>query len=138
MRKDTFDTGDLISICHFLDNWGDLVVAVTGFDQSERCLGSFVGSQDDIGFFASDGSVFVGLDYDGMTDKGSESVDMDTEFDFDKISFFDDGGIVWGGGIVSAYFIGADGGGEGQSFEYWFFVIDLRQFLIDLSISPEA
>lgn len=138
MGKDTFDTGDLIGIGHFLDDWGDFVVAVTGFDQSESGLGGFIGSQDDIGLFAGDGSVFVGLDYDGVADKGSESVDMDTEFDFDEISFFDDGGVFWVGGVVCAYFVGADGGGEGQSFEYWFFVIDLRQFFIDLSVCPEA
>lgn len=76
-----------------MDDFGDFVVEVSGLDEAEGGLGSFVGGKDDIGFFAGDGGVFVGLDDDCVGDEGCEAVDVDSEFDFDEISFFDVGGV---------------------------------------------
>ena len=39
---------------------------------------------------------------------------------------------------MSADLVDGDGCGEGHSFEDSFFIIDFREFLIDLVVAPEA
>ena len=41
-------------------------------------------------------------------------------------------------GIIAADLVGGNGGGEGDAFEYWFFIIDFVEFFIDEVVSPEA
>ena len=73
-----------------------------------------------------------------MGDKGGEPVDMDTKLDFNKVSFFDAGGVFLEGTVVATYFIGRDAGGEGESFENGFFIIDFGEVFVDLAVGPEA
>ena len=93
VRKHSLERTDLICVSNLLDDLSNLIVLVSGLDESDGGLSGFVGSKDDISFLSSDGSIFVRLDNDSMTSKGGKSVDMDTEFNFDKISFFDAGGV---------------------------------------------
>jgi hypothetical protein len=89
VRKHALQGSHLVSISHLLDDLSDLVVEVSGLDESECGLGSFVGSQDDVGLLSGDGSIFIGLDDDGVSNKGSEPVDMYSQLDFDEITFLD-------------------------------------------------
>ena len=73
-----------------------------------------------------------------MGDKSCESVDMHSEFDLYKVPFFDVGGIFLQGAKVATDLIDGDGGGEGESLENWFFIIDFGEFFIDEAIGPEA
>lgn len=93
MRKHSLEWADLIRVSNLLDDLSNLIVLVSWLDESESCLGSFVGSEDDISFLAGDGGIFVRLDNDSVTSKGGKSINMDTEFNFDKVSFFDASGI---------------------------------------------
>lgn len=136
--KNTFKRSDLICIGHFLDDLSHVVVDVSGFDESESSLGSFVSSEDDISFFSGDGGIFIGLDHDGVTDKSCESIDVHSEFDFDEISFFDVDGVFLKRSEVSTDFVDGDGGREGEAFEDLLFIIDLSEFFVDLAIGPEA
>jgi hypothetical protein len=111
---------------------------VSGLDESESGLGSFVGSQDDIGLLSGDGGIFIGLDNNGVTNEGSKAIDMYSEFDFDEITFLDVGGIFLKRGKISAYFVGGDGGRGGETLEDGLFIIDLVEIFIDLTVSPEA
>jgi hypothetical protein len=128
----------LVGITDLLDDFSDLVVEVSGLEESECGLGGFVGSKDDISLLASDGGVLIGLHDDGVGSKGCEAIDMCSEFNLDEVSLLDVGGIFLERGIVAADFVDGDGGGEGESLEDWLFVIDLRELLVDLAIRPEA
>ena len=138
VRKHTLQGSDLVGIRHLLDDLSDLVVEVSGLDEPECGLSSFVGSQDNVGFLSGDGSIFIGLDDDGVSNKGSEPIDVYSQLDFDEITFLDEGGVLLKGSKVTAYFVGGDGGGEGEALEDWFFIIDLGEFLVDLAVGPEA
>ena len=108
----SFQWIDFIGVADFLDNLSNFVVDVSWFDQSQSGLSSFVGSQDNISFFASHLCIFVWLNHDSMADESSETVDMDTELYFDEISLFDVCWIFREGAVISAYLVDGDGGGE--------------------------
>jgi hypothetical protein len=116
----------LVGITDLLDNFGHLVVGVSGLQESEGSLCSFVGGEDDVCLFASDGRIFIGLDDEGVCDEGREAIDMCSEFNFEEVSLLDGGGVFLEGRIIAADLIDGDGGGEGESLENWFFVIDFR------------
>ena len=63
---------------------------------------------------------------------------MYSKFYFDKISFFDVGGIFLKRWIVSTDLVDWDGSREGKSFENGFFIIDFGKFFVDETITPEA
>ena len=66
-----------------------------------------------------------------MTNKCGKSINMNSEFNFNKISFFDVGGIFLERCIVSTDLVDGDGGGRGESFEDRFFIVDFGEFLVD-------
>ena len=76
MGKHTFKRVHIISSSTFLDNLSDLVVEMSRLDQSEGSLCSFVGSKDDVCFFACDGCIFVRLHYHSVGSEGSKSIDV--------------------------------------------------------------
>ena len=121
-----------------MDNLGHLVVGVAGLDQPECGLGCLVCCEDDICLFAGDGGIFVGLNDEGVGGQGGKSIDMDSEFNFDEIPFLDGGGVLLEGRIVSADLVGGDGGGEGETLEDGFFIIDFGEFFVDETVAPEA
>ena len=63
---------------------------------------------------------------------------MDTEFDFDKISFFDRSWVFGEWWVVGTDFVNWDGGGEGQSLEGGLFVVDFVKLFIDKIITENA
>lgn len=138
MRKDSFQGSDLVSIGNLLDDLGDLIVVVSGLDESESSLSSFVGGQDDISLLSGDGGIFIGLDDNGVSNEGSKAINMHSEFDFNEITFLDVDRFFLERGKIAAYFVDGDGGGEGKTLEDRFFIIDLGEFLIDLAVGPEA
>lgn len=73
-----------------------------------------------------------------MASESGESVDMDSKFNFDKISFLDAGGVFLEGRVVSTDLIDGYGGGEGESLEDRFFIIDFGEFLVDETVTPQA
>lgn len=125
MGKDSLEGVNLIGIADLLNDLSHFVVSMSRLEESQSSLGGLVGSEDNVSFFASNGGVFVGLDNDGMCNKRGETVDMNSEFNFDEVSLLDVGGILLERGKVAADLIGGDGGGEGKSLESRFFVIDL-------------
>ena len=138
MGKNALEGTDFVCVSDLLDDLGNFVVLVSRLDQSDGGLGGFVGSEDDISFLAGDGGIFVGLDDDCVASEGSESVDMDSEFNFDEVSFFDAGGILLEGRVVSADLVDGEGGGEGESLEDGFFIINFGEFLVDEAVAPQA
>lgn len=123
--KDTLEGVNLIGIANFLNDFSHFIVSMSWLEESQSSLSSFVGSEDNVSFFASNGCIFVRLDNDGMSDKRGETIDMNSEFDFDEVSFLNVGGIFLERCKVSTNLVGGDGGGEGKSLESGFFVIDL-------------
>ena len=89
VRKHTFQRSHLISISDFLNDFGHVVVEVSGLDESEGSLSSLVGSQNDISLLSSNGSIFIGLDDDSVTNECGKAIDMYTKFDFDEVTFLD-------------------------------------------------
>ena len=89
VRKDTFKGAHLVRISDLLDHLSNLVVVVTWLDQAKGSLGGVVGSQNNIGFFASHWSILVRLDYQSMSNKSSEPVDMHSELDVEQVPFLD-------------------------------------------------
>ena len=138
MGKNALEGTDLVCISDLLDDLGDFIVLVSRLDESESGLGGFVGGKDDISFLAGDGGIFVGLDDDGVASKGGKSIDMDSELNFDEVSFFDAGGIFLEGRVVSADLVDGDGRGEGKSLEDGFFIINFGEFLVDEAVAPQA
>lgn len=124
VRKHTLHGMHLVGIADFLDHFRNLVVGVPWLEQSEGSLSSLVGGEDDVCLFASDGCIFIGLNDEGVCDEGREAIDVCSEFYFDEVSLLDGGGVFLEGRIIGADLIDGDGGGEGESLENWFFVID--------------
>ena len=128
----------VIGVCHFLDNFCHFVVGVAGFDQPQCGLGCFVCCQDNICLFACNGGIFVGLNHQGVGGQSCESINVDSKFNFDEVSFLDGGRILLKGWIVSADLISRDGGGEGKTLEDGFFIIDFWEFFVDETVAPET
>lgn len=63
---------------------------------------------------------------------------MNTEFDFDKISFLDGGWIFGEWWVMTTDFIDWDGGGEGQSLEGGLFVVNFVELFVDQVITENA
>lgn len=91
--KDTLEWVNLIGIANFLNDLSHFVVSMSWLEESQSSLSSFVGSEDNIGFFSSNGCIFVRLDNDGMCNKRGKTIDMNSEFNFDEVSFLNVGGI---------------------------------------------
>jgi len=89
VRQNSLERVHFIGIAHFLDNFCDLVVQMSRFDQSQGGLGGFVGSQDHIGLFTCHLGILVRLHNDGMCDEGGETIDVDSQLNFDQIAFLD-------------------------------------------------
>ena len=92
--KDTLKRVNLIGIANFLNDLSHFVVSMSWLEESQSSLSGFVGSEDNVGFFPSNGCVFVGLDNDGMCNKRGKTIDMNSEFNFDEVSFLNVGGIL--------------------------------------------
>ena len=101
-------------------------------------MGGFVGSKDDICLFTGDGSIFVRLNNQSVGSKRCESINVNSKFDLDKISFLDVDRVFLEWGEVSTDFVDGDGGGKGESFEDWFFIINFAEFFVDEVVAPEA
>ena len=86
MRKHTFQRSHLIGISNFLNDFSHIVVEVSGLDEPESSLSSLVGSQNDISLLSSNGSIFIGLDDNGVTNKCGKTINMYTQFDFDEVT----------------------------------------------------
>ena len=138
VRKHSFKRTDLIRISDLLDDFSDLIVLMSWLDKSESCLRCFISSKDDISLLSSDWSIFVRLNNNSMASESGKSVNMDSKFNFNKISFFDAGGILLKGRVVSTDLIDGDCGGEGESLEDRFFIINFGEFLVDETVTPQA
>lgn len=136
--QDSFQRGHLVRIADFLDGVGDLVVEISWLDQSDGSLGSFVGSKKDICLFAGHGSLGIGLDDNGVSSKGSKTIDMGSEFDLDKISFLDGSRLFGHGRVVAADLVDGDTGGEGDSLEDLLLVVDFAQLFDEVGVAEEA
>ena len=71
-----------------------------------------------------------------MSDKWSESINMDTELYFNKVSFLDIDWILLEWWEMSTDLVDRNGGGEGHSFEDGFFIIDFGEFFVDETVTP--
>lgn len=136
--KDTLQRRDFIGVANLLDHFCHLIVGVAWLHQAKCRLSRFVSSQYNIGLLASNGGSLVRLDNDGMGHKTSESVDMDSEFDLNEVAFLNVGGVFLERSVVAADLVDRNGGGEGKALEGRLFVIDLRQFLVDQAVGPQA
>ena len=136
--KDAFEGGNLVGVANLLDDFSNLIVEVAWLEQSECGLGGLVSSQNHISLLSGDGGVLIGLHNNGMADEGSETVDVNSEFNFDEVAFLDAGGVFLEWGVVAADLVDGDGGGEGEALEGGLFIIDLREFFVDLAVGPEA
>lgn len=85
-----------------LDNFSNFVVGVSRLEESQGSLCSFVGSEDNICLFASDGGILIGLDDESVCYKGRKSIDMCSQFNFDEVSLLDSGGVFLERSIVAA------------------------------------
>ena len=106
MGEHTFEGVHIVGSGNLLDHLGHVVVELSRLDQPDGSLSGLVGSQDDIGLLAGDGGILVGLDDQGVGHEGCESVDVDSEFDLDEITFLDGGGVLLEGGEEAADFVG--------------------------------
>lgn len=73
-----------------------------------------------------------------MSNESWESIDMDTEFDFDEISFFNSSWVFREWWVMGTYLVDWDGGGEGHTLEGWLFVIDFAELFVDQVITENA
>ncbi len=134
----SFQWVDLVAIADLLDSVSDLVVEVSWLQDSQGCLGCFVGGQDDISFSAGYGSLGVRLHDDRVGDKGRETIDVGSQFDFDEITLLDGGGLLWHGRVMAADFVDRNASGEGDSLEDLLLVVDLGELLEQEVVSEEA
>ena len=128
----------LVGLADLLDHLRDLVVGVARLQQPHCGLCGLVGSENHVRLLASDRRVLVGLHNDGVGCECGETVDVGSELELDQISLLDGGGVLLEGGVVTADLVDGDGGREGQALEDGFFVIDLRELLVDEAVGPEA
>ena len=89
VREDALEGVHFVGVADLLDHFRDLVVDVAGFYESQRGLGRFVGSQNDISLLAGYLSVLVGLHNDSMRDECGKAVNMHAELNLDEVSFLD-------------------------------------------------
>ena len=136
--QDSFERGNLIGVTDLLDDFGNLIVEVSWLEQSQGGLGGLVGSQNHISLLSGDGSVLIRLHNNSMTDESSETVNVCTQFDLDEVSFLDVDRVLLEWWVVAADFVDRDGGGEGDALEGRLFIIDLREFFVNLAVWPEA
>lgn len=134
MGKDTFEWIHLVGIGNLLNGLGHLVVEESWFHLSKSSLNTLVGGKNDIGMSANNWGSFVGLDDSGMSHQGNVAVDVNTQIDFDEITFLNDNTIISQGGIVSTDLIDAEACWEGYALVYGFFVVDFAAFRLDEAI----
>ena len=73
-----------------------------------------------------------------MTNKGWETINVNTEFNLDEITFLDGNWVLGKGWIVATDFIDWNGSGEGKTFENGFFVVDFVQLIVNKVITENA
>jgi len=134
--ENSFKRTDLISISYFLNDFSNLVIDMSGFDQSQSSLSCLISSQDDISLLSGNWGILVWLNNNSVSNEWCKTVNVNTKFEFNKISFLDGGGVFLKRWIVAADFVDWDSGGEGKSFENWLFVIDLGKFFVDKTVRP--
>ena len=78
MRQNSFKGVYFIRVGNFLDDFSNLVVQVSGFNQSQSSLSSFIGSQNNISLFTCNLSVLIGLYDNSMGYERGEPVDMNS------------------------------------------------------------
>lgn len=110
---------------------------MSGFNESQSGFFGLVSSQNNIGFLSSYG-VLVWFNNPRVTDKGWESINVNTEFYLDEIAFFNGGGVFWEWRVIGTGFIDWDTGGESESFECGFFVIDFTELFVNKVVTEDT
>ena len=73
-----------------------------------------------------------------MSDESGKSIDMGSEFDFDEITFFDGGRLLWHWRVIAADFVDRYTSGESNSLEDLFLVVHFGEFFQKEVVSENA
>ena len=128
----------MILVTHLLDSFSHLGVSISWLDQSQGSLSSLISCQSDISFNTHHRNILVRLHRYCMGSQSNKTVNMSSQFDFHQIPLLNVSRVLGKWGIVAHDLVGTDGSWEGKTFEGRFFVVDLRQLFVDLTVRPQA
>ena len=75
---------------------------------------------------------------DGVSDKSGKAIDVSSEFDFDEITFFDGGRLLWHWRVIAADFVDGNTSGESDSLEDLLLVVHFGEFFQKEVVSENA
>jgi hypothetical protein len=121
-----------------LNDLSHFIVSMSRLNQSQSSLSSLVSSQYNISFLSSYLRIFIRLNNNCMGSKSSESINMNSKLDFYQITFLYSCRIFSQRRIKSANLIDWNSSGESKSLKYWFFIINLGEFFVNLIVCPKT
>jgi len=79
VRKDTFDSVALVRFTDFSNSFGDVVVLLSRFKESESNLKSIIGSVNSISLTTFSRDVILAAYNNSVSSNSNETINMDTE-----------------------------------------------------------